>query len=327
MRQDTERELNNNLDDAERLGICMFIACDRERKVLRRRLESGELVSPRKGMYLRATFWNALTPPERTARIIRTLGIAHPSWAFSHASAALIHGIDVSYELLSPIHFVSPESEGGRSPKGLKRHRRTTARVTRHGPTRVTDVDQTVIDCAMAYGPALFLPIGDHALREGLTTRSRLEEELRSRAGRRGVTNARKLVALADARAESGGESYVRGRLVELGIPFVDLQGCVRDPEQPWKQYRMDIVLERPDGTYVDLEVDGAGKYDDPKMTGGRSVTRVMMDERQREALITSYGIRVARISPKQARDADFLAKRLASYGIFPVEGGTGQPA
>ena len=319
MRLDTEQELRNNLDDAELLGICMFVATDRERKVLRRRLESGELVSPRKGMYLRTGFWDALTPSQRAARVIRTLGIAHPSWAFSHASAALIHGIDVSYELLSPIHFVSPESGGGRSPKGLKRHRCAEARITRCGSTRVTDIDRTVIDCAIAYGPALFLPIADQALREGLTTTSRLEEELRSRAGQRGVAKARELVSLADVRAESGGESYVRGRLIELGIPFVDLQGRVGNPEQPWRSYRMDIVLQRPDGAYVDLEVDGAGKYDDPKMTGGKSAARVMMDERQREALITSYGIRVARISPKQARDAGFLARRLASYGIYPV--------
>lgn len=319
MRLDTDQELNTNLDDAELLGICLFVASNRECKVLRRHLAKGELVSPRQGMYLRSSFWKSLSPSERAARIIRTLGIAHPAWTFSHASAALIHGIDVSYELLSPIHVIAPDSEGGKNPSGIKRHRPKAFHSTVCGSTRVTTIDQTVIDCAMTYRPSLFLPIGDYALRHGLTTRARLDEELRGRTGHRGVINARKSVSLIDTRSESGGESFVRGRLIELGIPFVDLQGCVRNPEQPWRPYRMDIVLQRPDGFYVDLEVDGVQKYEDPEMTKGRTITRVAMDERQREAFITSYGIRVARITPKQARDANFLARRLAHYGIFPT--------
>lgn len=327
MRLDTDQELSNNLDDAELLGICLFVASNRECGVLRRRLKSGELVSPRQGMYLRSSFWNGLSPAEKTARIIRTLGIAHPSWTFSHASAALIHGIDVSYELLSPIHVITPDSEGGKNPRGIKRHRPKAFQGTLLGSTRVTTIDQTVIDCAMTYNLSFFLPIGDYALRHGLTTRARLDEELRGRIGHRGVLNARKFVSLIDTRAESGGESFVRGRLIELGIPFVDLQGCVRNPEQPWRPYRMDIVLQRPDGFYVDLEVDGTQKYEDPEMTKGKTTTQVAMDERQREAFITSYGIRVARITPKQARNAGLLTRRLAHYGIFPTNDARTRPS
>lgn len=318
MRLDTEQELQNNLDDAETLGICMFVASNRESKVLRRRLESGELVSPRRGMYARGPYWERLSPAEQALHVMRTLGIAHPTWTFSHASAALAHGIDVSYATLRPIHFMAPASEGGRSPSGLRRHRSACDQTTVAGRIRVTDIDHTVIDCATQYSPSLFLPIGDAAVRAGLTTPERLERELAARRGGRGMRKARRHVSLIDPRAESGGESFVRGRLIELGIPFIDLQGAVANPEQPWRTYRMDIVLARPDGTYVDLEVDGAEKYVNSEMNGGKGLARAMMEERQREAAITSHGIMVARVTPWQARNDALLKGRLAAYGIFP---------
>ena len=152
----------------------------------------------------------------------------------------------------------------------------------------------------------------------GLVGTGGLERVCALAAGRRGITTLRRVCEYVDPRAESGGESFVRAVLIELGYEIFDLQLEVPDIERPGKTRRLDIVLRRDDGRLVDLEVDGRGKYADPGMTGGREVVDIMMGERRREAGITAFDISVVRMSPGMARNEDLVRSRLAIYGVHP---------
>ena len=53
------------LDEAEQHGLCAIAADDNQRRRLARRVESGELVNPHPGLYIRADVWNGLNPTKR----------------------------------------------------------------------------------------------------------------------------------------------------------------------------------------------------------------------------------------------------------------------
>ena len=77
------------------------------------------------------------------------------------------------------------------------------------------------------------------------------------RKGRTGVGQARRLLRLADGRAESAGESAVRWAIARVGLPAPDLQVVVRD--------HAGTFLGRVDFAYPDvgviIEFDGEVKY------------------------------------------------------------------
>lgn len=313
-------ELSNYLEDSETQRVCLFATSRAERNSMVRRVDSGEFVCPWPELYARTSYWSQLNRGEQTLHIVKALGILHKTWAFSHATAALVHGFSVSYNLLNPIHFITETSGGGQAVEGLRHHRSKSLKSEAVGGIKVTPATQTVADCLRALPLPSAIAIGDSALRSGRIGRQNLANCLASAKGARGIRRARQIAELLDPRAESGGESFVRGRLIELGFAVHDIQMPVPDPEASWRQpFRLDIVLRRPDGGLVDLEVDGRQKYEDETMTRGRPMAGIFMDERQREARITAHGIRIVRITPKQARDDKLLLKKLEAYGLSPT--------
>lgn len=255
----------------------------------------------------------------------RTLSLRHRSWVISHASAALVHGMGVPYRIASPIHFVTHSRGGGRPGPGLVHHRCDALEWDVFDGVQATSPVRTVCDCAAAYPLPDALAIADSALRSGIVTREQLEAHLAGRPGSRGVARSRRVVALADSRAESGGESAARGTLIELGYEIYDLQLVVDDLEAPGRTYRLDIVLRDSVGRLVALEVDGRVKYERLAEAGGIDSVEMMMRERQREARVTAHGIPVVRISGKDAYDKVLIKRRLAAYGVYPQ--GTNGPS
>jgi very-short-patch-repair endonuclease len=92
----------------------------------------------------------------------------------------------------------------------------------------------------------------DAALREDLVTREEIEQELLDAVGWPGVRQAREVLALADAFAESPLESITRLALHDDGFPAPRLQQWIgRDRvDFYWPEYR-----------FV-LEADGRAKYE-----------------------------------------------------------------
>ena len=124
--------------------------------------------------------------------------------------------------------------------------------VTRVGSLRVTVPVRTSLDLACRRRPYEALAAMDGLARaQGAETKALLCELPRF-AGRRGVVQARRLVPLVDARAESSGESFVRLAIHDAGIPAPEPQLWVRVAGVP--VYRLDLAYAR---MKICVEYDG----------------------------------------------------------------------
>ncbi len=153
----------------------------------------------------------------------------------SHVSAAVVHGLPTWGLALDRAHVTFARRTGGRRDSRLHVH---TAPLH---PDDVVVVDglaatspaRTVVDVARCarFEPAV--AVVDAALRiepgsSPLVTRAELDAALRRAKGWPGVPAARRVVAFADGRAESVGESRSRVAIALAGLPPPELQWPVR---------------------------------------------------------------------------------------------------
>lgn len=122
----------------------------------------------------------------------------------------------------------------------------------------------------------------DAALRDGLVTVDSLRRALDGAAGWPGVKQARGVLRLADARAESPLESLTRLALHDDGFPAPELQVTLSDLGRGWC-YRVDFLLR--DARLI-LEADGRVKY----------IGAEQWAEKLRETRLRSLGFRVERL-------------------------------
>lgn len=305
---------------AEAKGILLAASNKLDAEALARRVRSGSVHKAFRGLFARKGYWDTLSQTQRGQHIIRTLSMLHPSWVFSHSSAALMYGLDVNTRIMVPLHYLIIGSRGGVSNSRLVRHRVSEPMGQIKNGANITLLEQTVIDCAAYYPFKYALGIVDSALKQGLTDKKKLNNCLANRQNSRGLREARRVISLADSRSDNGGESYVRALIIEAGMPIPELQVPFENPRKPGSFYYADFLFKREDGTLVVLELDGQQKYIDEAMNKGRGMLGVMMQEREREAAITSYGVQIARLSFKQASNPEVLQSTLASYGIYPIQ-------
>lgn len=314
-----DSELESRFRKAEARGICVSPHVSLEQNAIKRRYCSGLLVKPFNNQYARLDYWTTLPARDKARHIIRTLSQTYPQRVFSHSSAALLHYLEVPQEIIWPLHYFLGREKHGSELHGVKCHRSAQISCINKNGANITPIEQTVIDCAAEFPFELALPIADSALHQGLTDKAHLERYLENRINRRGVRRAQRVVETADERPDNGGESRVRALMIELGLPLPELQVPVPNPEKPGHYYYVDYMFTQQDGTKIAMELDGMDKYIDTSMTNGRSAVQVMMAERQREAAITSHGIKIVRFSYAQAMNPTVLLKRLRQYEIFPL--------
>jgi hypothetical protein len=310
-------ELDEYLDDAERMGVCVFATSRREWQCLSARAKSYELHQPHPRLFVRSDYWNALDEKNRYLHVVRSLGVLHPNWTFSFETAAVAHGIADSRRLLEKVHVTTPASTQQRLPHGsIVRH--AAARLEREEVDRVhvTPLAMTVVDCCRTLGFAQGLAIADAALRSGRVDMDGLVREVRDQHGRRGIREAARTIALADGRSENGGESIARAAMIELGFVIPDLQVNLEDPLDRAHVIRVDYLWTLPGGGRVAGELDGFQKYVDPGMTAGRSVAAVLVSERRRESHINALHIPVVRFTFKELSDGRRFARKLEAFGV-----------
>ena len=314
-RQREGLELASRLDEAEEREACLVAGDRSDARRLARLCEKGLLVRPVDGIYARSSTWSVLDAPKRVAFIARALAERRHGWVFSHTSAAVLYGLSVSYAYLGNVHVVAPSG----SDRGsiVKKHRMARGSREVNG-VKLTTPEDTVLDCATMMPFPDALAVADSAISSRLTCERNLRNAATHRFGYRGIRAGRRVVANIDGRAESGGESIVRGILIELGYLVKGIQTPVPSIEASRGPVRLDILLQADDGSLVDLEVDGGEKYENPEMSGG-SPLHALMRERQREAGITARGFKVMRVTVAQARDRDWFVSRLATYGVHPA--------
>jgi hypothetical protein len=116
----------------------------------------------------------------------------------------------------------------------------------------VTTPLRTALDLACRLRRRAALAALDAFMREHGLTREQLRRELVRYYRRRGVVQARRLVGLADGRAESAGESWTRMEMHDHGLPAPELQWWVFVDGVPI--FRLDLAYPKHK---VAVEYDG----------------------------------------------------------------------
>lgn len=305
------------LNESESREACFGQGLRHLKPLFDRRVGSGELVCVLPRIYARAETWKALTPDQRHLYELRALHEIHPDWVFCGLSAAVAHGLNVSYQLLGkPLASTS----SGRSTLHSGSVRGTQVRgdtFTEASGVPVTSLARTAFDCARSCGFRDGTAIVDSALRAGLGKDALLSyaQEQRGRFRRADVEPALATIRFADPRAESGGESIARAAMFELGFAAPELQATVADPITG-TPFRADFKWKLADGSIIYGELDGAEKYANKKMTNGKGALDVLRRERFRESRLTVGGASVVRFSPETVSDAAAFDNLLATFGV-----------
>ena len=274
---------------------------------IRQLLDSGSLIRLRYGCYIRASHWNAQSPPSRSRQLIHahahgTRTTSPGIFLYSHTSAARLRRLYL-WEVNDAIHIlqkVRPSSE--RHGKDVCCHTRpyTDHDVAVVEGLRTTSLERTVADCAMMLGFRQALILTDHALRLGAdaTTLQSMADGL---DGRRGIRTFRRVLAAADPRSESAGETLARELILRLKIK----------PPEPQLQVSSQAGRHRLDFGWkeekVALEFDGKTKYFDYAPTA-----EVLFEERRREKALSEDGWLFVRVEWKDLfREQEFKSRVL----------------
>ena len=250
----------------------------------------------------------------------------------SHHSAA------VAWELplyrLAPrlVHVSGDNADGctGRQTLGVARHAVAAPPCDRVEIDGIlcTSLERTVFDMLRAAPAEAALAIADAGFRRAAwDDRSRtydvvaaerlceaLATRVRAAAGGRGIRQARRLLPLADGRAQLPGESVSRLRLDELGFAEPRLQVAIPGPAG--RTYYCDFGL---DDVGAWGEFDGVSKYLDPDLTGGLTAGEAVMAEKARENwIVATTGRRIVRWGSEHIDSATTFERHLATYGIRP---------
>lgn len=333
MQKSVARRLEAQFEEAEMQGMCVTPACRADAQVLRRNAGNGRdmgcgergesdslifpYVSPFPGLYLRRVYWSQLKRDELALHIMRTLSAMHSEWVFCSHSAALLHGLDVSWELLDNMHVGRQRGSWTRNAHGIVRHALSISSYETVRGVKAVSLREAILESLCALPFELSLGIVDSALHQRKATPEGLEAyfEVMGR-GRKGIARARKILRYADGRAENGGESRARAVMIEEGYAPHELQVPFVDPLNPSRSMRGDLGWILEDGTICIGELDGVEKYTDQEMTNGRDTLDVLRDERLRESRMSAYGVRIMRFPFSYVLNRWELVYLMQVYGI-----------
>lgn len=299
-------------------------------QMLRASLARGDLHRVDHGRYVEMTVWRSRYVEGR--HLLRVVAAAErqrgTSLVFSHASAAVMHGLPLFRMEPARVHLSGSAANGQvlACKPTVARHEVPVPDedIVEIGGIRCTSLPRAVAEVVRSAPRETGIAVLDAALRKGAwCDRSRTydvdrAETLRAQIGRhlpkggRGVRRGREILMLGDGRIESPGESVSHLYLRDIGFPPPLLQAQVPGPGGT--TYYVDFEL---DGAFG--EFDGMGKYIDPVLRGGRGIEEVVVAEKRREDWIRGMtGKRVVRWGTADIADAATFEQRLARFGLTP---------
>lgn len=310
------KELKGLLEGSDKEGTLLVSSRRSVARTLSREVARGRFVSPIRGAFADKTTWESLSAIERHLRCMRTLSNRHPNWVFAGFSAALVHGLSVSYSNLKEVQVASFTHATHAPSRGIRRLVIDGDEPVTIGGIQVTSLARTVYDCLRLTDFRRGLALADSALRVGGLSNDQLLEALNGHSSRiAGHDRALQTARHADPRSESGGESIARAAMIELGYQLPDLQVWIPDKLGEAPPARVDFLWRLPQRT-VAGELDGREKYVNPEMTNGRDAVDVLRDERLRESRLSAWNIQVMRFSFKDVCNDARFCKILDSFEI-----------
>lgn len=231
---------------------------------LGRMARSGEVERIRRGAYECAPARSLDRRDQHRRLIAATVRQTSVDTAISHMSAAVLHQLPIWNDQLGRVHITRNQSGGGKVRRYVHLHVAplTDIAVYEIEGQRVTTLSRTLLDLLRTLTMERSVPIGDAALRLGMTL-----EELAEVAGRcigwRGMLRARRAMSFLDARSESAGESYSRLVFDRIGIPA---------PIPQYEVWDQGVLIGRADFCWEKFrtlgEFDGKQKYGRPSQAG-----------------------------------------------------------
>lgn len=218
-------------------------------------LRDGLLVQPLRGVYAAPS---ALEDPMvRAAALAKVLP---PGAAVARQTAAWLFGVDCrppggQHE---PVPLCCVVPAGTATPPrrpGVRAFAATLppGDVVQHLGVPVTSPERTVLDLARYLPAYLGLATADAFAHRRLVDLDQLRARVEQFQGGRWIDRARRVLALADARAESFGESWLRLRIIEAGFPCPEPQVWIVDADGVGV-YRLDLGWEE---LRIAVEYDG----------------------------------------------------------------------
>jgi hypothetical protein len=267
-----------------------LLAAGLTERELERMLERGNLTKIRRGAYI-----SGCMPDRDAVHRLRVTAAMHELVAgavSSHVSAAILHGLPTWGIALDRVTVTRSCRSGGRVDRTL--HTRTAELVPEEirlvNGIPVTSVARTVIDLARTVSFESSVVVADAALAQGLVTIGELAVALDRASGWPGVPRARRVVAFADGRSESVGESRSRVAVHRAGLPTPVLQWAICDPGGRY--------IGRADFGWPDFglvgEFDGRLKYR-RLLRPGQSSADAVFEEKLREDAIRAERLTVVR--------------------------------
>jgi hypothetical protein len=290
-------------------------------------------VALRPGWVVAEALW---TKPHReqrhAARVFAAAGVLGGRSIFSHDSAAVLWDLPIVRAGTLDVVHVSGSGVNGVVTAGTRvaRHEQIVpaADVVERFGIRCTSLERTVFDLIRLRSLECAIAVADAALRQvAWNPRSRsydrdadarwresLSRRIAAHSGARGIRQARRVVELADGRAESPGESVSRLYLGQLRFPPPRLQVPVTGPAG--ERWEVDFGF---DELLLWGEFDGVGKYVREDHLGGRTTAEAVLAEKRRENWIRARsGWTMVRWGWSDITSAEALRAHLAAFGIRP---------
>lgn len=292
-----DEELSTLLTHAEHNQSCCFGMTRSHRYAFSTRQRKRTIISPFPRLFARKDYWSMLRPNQQILHIIRGLSQLRPHTIFCDTSAVAVYGLPVSFTYLKELHTCATNRSHGRHV--------VCHHVRHHMHARVRK---------LPFPHAL--AIADAALHNKLITSRQLQKYVSAHPRVHGIRRARMVAQYADGQAESGGESNLRARMIELGYEIPNLQVFITDPVDERRTYRADMLIRTRNNNQVIIEMDGKEKIINPHMLKNRSSNEALLDERQRESRLTAYGLRFLRIRYKDLLDTRKLRRLFDRFEI-----------
>ncbi|MDL9945155.1 hypothetical protein QSJ19_06035 [Gordonia sp. ABSL11-1] len=219
---------------------------------------------------------------------IAAVTLSPGDFALSHHTAGTMHDLSMLDPDLERVHISTGYTTGARLESRRHIHSGTLddADLTVIDGIPVTSIERTAADIACSGGFAPALAVMDSALRRG-ADRDVIGEYLDGH--KRGVAQARRALAHADAGSENAGESWGRAQIICAGLPIPRLQHEFRDARG--------TLIARTDYDWIGklvAEFDGMAKYQ-KHLRPGETPFDVMRREKEREDALRRLGIMVIR--------------------------------
>ena len=283
----------------------------------RRMAARNDIAQPLKGMFADLEAWENLSERDRHIFVCRTLSELHPNWVFCHASAAAIQNLEVENKALETAHVLCGRTSRTRSTDQITRHFNDDATVDSCEGIPVTFILQTAFDCMRSMTFERGLAIADSVIRQYGYSNDDLISYIKRHDRLKGADAALEPARRGDGRAENGGESVARARMIELGFKIPELQVEIEDPLDNGSLYRADFLWRLDDGSELIGELDGKDKYINPKILKGKDSIEALLNERLRESRVSAKkGRRVMRFSYPEVMNRSFFEKLLDAYSV-----------